>query len=153
MVSPFGTVSLKSCWWNWSKVWLYFYGVFVSLLVHLLSHPEHDFWNIPDDINQLSQLLKAALFVGLFFGSVGGLAVAAILKLFDNVVKEYTGSFANILTSVIFAILFPNQFAFSIYIFLSMSCLLTGIYLYESNKTFWNGPFCLFYNTTCLQLY
>jgi len=78
--------------------------------------------------------LKVALFVGLFFGSAGGLAVAAILKLFDNVVKEYTGSFANILTSVIFAILFPNQFAFTFYIFLSMSSLFTGIYLYESNK-------------------
>ena len=78
--------------------------------------------------------MKIILAVALLFGSVGGLAVAAILKMFDNVVKEYTGSFANILTSIICALLFPDKFEFTIYVIISMSSLFTGIYLYEANK-------------------
>jgi hypothetical protein len=38
--------------------------------------------------------------VALLFASLGGLVVASILKYLDNIVKEYTGSVANILTAV-----------------------------------------------------
>lgn len=78
--------------------------------------------------------LKALFVVALLFGSLGGLVVASILKFLDNIVKEYTGSFANILTGVACAILFPDKFAFTVHIVLSMGCLLTGIYLYETKK-------------------
>jgi chromate transport protein ChrA len=67
-------------------------------------------------------------------GSVGGIVVASILKLLDNIVKEYTGNTANILTAVMCAVLFPDKFEFTVYIMLSMACLFTGIYLYESKK-------------------
>ena len=48
--------------------------------------------------------------------------------------QEYAGSTANILTAVMCAVLFPDKFEFTIYIMLSMGCLFTGIYLYESQK-------------------
>ena len=48
--------------------------------------------------------------------------------------QEYSGSTANILTAVFCAILFPDKFEFTLYILLSMGCLFTGIYLYESKK-------------------
>ena len=41
-------------------------------------------------------LLAAALFTG----SIGGLVVASILKYLDNIVKEYSGSVANIMTAL-----------------------------------------------------
>jgi len=78
--------------------------------------------------------LKALFLIALLFGSLGGLVVASILKYLDNIVKEYTGSFANILTGVACAFLFPDKFAFTIHIILSMVCLLSGIYLYETKK-------------------
>ena len=48
--------------------------------------------------------------------------------------QEYSGSTANILTAVLCAGLFPDKFELTVYIMLSMTCLLTGIYLYESKK-------------------
>jgi hypothetical protein len=49
-------------------------------------------------------------------------------------IQEYTGSFANILTGVACSLLFPDKFAFTIYIVFSMCSLMTGIYLYETKK-------------------
>ncbi len=43
-------------------------------------------------------------------GSCGGLVVAAILKYLDNIVKEYSGNIANIITAVISSFLFPDKF-------------------------------------------
>ena len=48
--------------------------------------------------------------------------------------QEYSISTANILTAVLCAVLFPDKFEFTVYVMLSMACLFTGIYLYESRK-------------------
>ena len=48
--------------------------------------------------------------------------------------QEYSGSTANILTAFFCAGLFPDKFNLTIYIMLSMMCLLLGIFLYESKK-------------------
>ena len=48
--------------------------------------------------------------------------------------QEYSSSTANILTAVLCAVLFPDKFEFTVYVMLSMACLFTGIYLYESRK-------------------
>ena len=48
--------------------------------------------------------------------------------------QEYSGSTANILTAILCSILFPDKFELTPYIMLSMGCLLSGIYLYESKK-------------------
>jgi len=84
--------------------------------------------------SDMNSQLRIIFIVALLFGSLGGLTVASILKFLDNVVKEYTGSLANILTGVVCAILFPDKFVFNIHIVLSMACLLSGIYLYETKK-------------------
>ena len=49
----------------------------------------------------LSNQVLVLLVVAVFFTSIGGIAVASILKYLDNIVKEYTGSVANILTAVV----------------------------------------------------
>ena len=56
--------------------------------------------------NQVYYLFLFALCIG----SVGGLVVAAILKFLDNIVKEYSGSIANVLTAVVCSVLFPDKF-------------------------------------------
>ena len=48
--------------------------------------------------------------------------------------QEYSIATANILTAVLCALLFPDKFEFTVYVMLSMACLLTGIYLYETRK-------------------
>ena len=49
----------------------------------------------------MSGIVQLLLVVAVAFSSLGGLAVASILKFLDNIVKEYTGSVANILTAVV----------------------------------------------------
>ncbi len=44
--------------------------------------------------------VKWLLFVAMLFSSMGGLAIALILKHLDNIAKEYTGSIANIVTAI-----------------------------------------------------
>ncbi len=70
----------------------------------------------------------------MFIGSCGGLVTAAILKFLDNIVKEYSGNMANIVTAVFCSFLFPDKFRFTAYVVLSLCLLLTGIYLYETRK-------------------
>ena len=70
----------------------------------------------------------------VLIGSVGGIVVASILKFLDNIVKEYSGSVANVLTAICCSILFPDKFEFTVYIVLSLIFLLTGIWLYENTK-------------------
>ena len=60
--------------------------------------------------------------------------VAAILKKLDNIVKEYSGAAANMVTAVICSIVFPLKFSFSGHIFMALLLLLAGIYMYETQK-------------------
>ena len=66
--------------------------------------------------------------------SLGGLVVATILKRLDNIVKEYSGNFANVITAICSSFLFPDKFQLTRYILTSLVMLLTGIYLYEMFK-------------------
>ena len=70
----------------------------------------------------------------VLIGSIGGLVVATILKFLDNIVKEYSGSVANVLTAIVCSYAFPDKFQFTIFIIMSLCFLLFGIYLYETNK-------------------
>ncbi len=49
----------------------------------------------------LDGFVQMLLVVAMTFSSLGGLAVASILKYLDNIVKDYTGSVANILTALV----------------------------------------------------
>ena len=75
------------------------------------------------------------LVMALVFSSVGGLVVAAILKRLDNIVKEYTGATANIVTALLCSFLFPEKFTFTVFILVALVLLFLGIYLYENKKT------------------
>lgn len=73
-------------------------------------------------------------FFSVTVSSLGGLLTAAILKRLDNVVKEYTGNMANVVTAISSSFLFPDKFQLTRYIATSLFLLLTGIYLYEMFK-------------------
>ena len=79
----------------------------------------------------LSPFLFALYAMSVTFDATGGLFVASILKFLDNVVKEYTGSLANLLTAVVCSYLFPDKFQFTVYVGLSIGCLMMGIGMYE----------------------
>merc|ERR1712168_410817 len=86
------------------------------------------------DLQNTDPNILFILVVAVLFASLGGIVVASILKYLDNIVKEYTGSVANILTAVISSLLFPDKFKFTPFIIMSMTSLLSGIYLYETKK-------------------
>ena len=65
---------------------------------------------------------------------MGGLVVASILKKLDNIVKEYTGATANMVTALLCSFLFPEKFRFTFFIFSAMILLFIGIFLYENKK-------------------
>ena len=70
----------------------------------------------------------------LLMGSLGGLVTASILKNLDNIVKEYSGNLANVITAVVSAFLFPDKFEINAFIVVSMTFLFAGIYFYERGK-------------------
>ena len=78
--------------------------------------------------------VKILLAMALVFSSMGGLVVAAILKRLDNIVKEYSGATANMITALVCSFLFPEKFTFTVFIFVAMALLFLGIYLYETKK-------------------
>ena len=85
-------------------------------------------------ILDVSVMVQVLLALALSFSSVGGLVVAAILKMLDNIVKEYSAATANMITAVACSFLFPEKFEFTMYILISMVFLFTGIYMYETQK-------------------
>ena len=116
------------------QFWLYLYGMIVAVVVHLVSaaniHPIQAFYSLSITDTRVQILLVVAL----FFGSVGGLVVATILKKLDNVVKEYSSATANIFTAVLCSFMFPERFSFTEYIVVAMVLLFSGIFLYERMK-------------------
>ena len=113
------------------QFWLYFYGMGVAGMVHVISVSSLLPGPIMDQISNASQKVKLFLVLGLLFSSVGGLVIAAILKKLDNVVKEYSSATANMFTAVISAILFPDKFKITWFIVLAMGLLFTGVLFYE----------------------
>ena len=113
---------------------MYLYGIGVAGMVHVVSVPSLLPGPIIDQLSDASQKVKLFLVLGLLFGSIGGLVVAAILKKLDNVVKEYSVASANMFTAIISAILFPDKFKITWFIVMAMGLLFTGIFLYEKKK-------------------
>ena len=74
------------------------------------------------------------LVMALVFSSVGGLVVASILKRLDNIVKEYSGATANMVTALLCSFLFPEKFTFTVFILVALVLLFLGIYLYENKN-------------------
>merc|ERR1712088_518690 len=116
------------------QFWLYAYGAMVASTYHFISNPTYTLPILIEDLKNTDSTILMILVIAVLFASLGGIVVASILKYLDNIVKEYTGSVANILTAVISSFLFPDKFKFTPYIILSMCCLLSGIYLYETKK-------------------
>ena len=86
------------------------------------------------DLADVTWKVKLLLVLALFFSSVGGLVVAAILKRLDNIVKEYSSATANMFTAIVCSLLFPEKFTFTVFILIAMVLLFLGIYLYETKK-------------------
>jgi len=116
------------------QFWLYAYGAVVASIVHFISRPTYTIPILIQDLQTTNPNILFILVIAVLFASLGGIVVASILKYLDNIVKEYTGSVANILTAVISSFMFPDKFKFTPFIIMSMSSLLSGIYLYETKK-------------------
>jgi len=116
------------------QFWLYAYGAVVASTYHFISRPTYTIPILIQDLQTTDPNILFILVIAVLFASLGGIVVASILKYLDNIVKEYTGSVANILTAVISSVLFPDKFKFTPFIIMSMSSLLSGIYLYETKK-------------------
>ena len=106
----------------------------VASLVHIISSPDLSPGLVLTNLQSTDTKVQVFVVLGLLFGSVGGLVVAAILKKLDNVVKEYSSATANMFTAVISAVLFPDKFQITVFILLAMGLLFTGIYLYEKKS-------------------
>ena len=61
-------------------------------------------------LSEALPLVQVSLVGCILSSSVGGMAVANILRRLDNVVKEYSASMANIATAVLCSYLFPTVF-------------------------------------------
>ena len=83
------------------QFWLYAYGAVVASTVHFVSRPTYTIPVLIQDLQTTNPNILFILVIAILFASLGGIVVASILKYLDNVVKEYTGSVANILTAVI----------------------------------------------------
>ena len=103
----------------------------MASLVHIISSSDLRPSFLFTSLASASSKVQVFLVLGLFFSSVGGLVVAAILKRLDNVVKEYSSAIANIFIAVLSALVFPDKFEITVFIFLAVVLLFAGIYLYE----------------------
>ena len=83
------------------QFWLYAYGAIVASTVHFVSRPTYTLPILIQDLQNTDPNILFILVIAVLFASLGGIVVASILKYLDNIVKEYTGSVANILTAVI----------------------------------------------------
>ncbi len=107
------------------------YGAADSLVAHVSRNPGYGLFDAFADIALVPSTVALLLFVALIFSSIGGMAIASILKYLDNIVKEYTASVANIFTAVVCSMLFPDKFQLTVYVVMSLGSLCSGIYLYE----------------------
>ena len=106
----------------------------MASLVHIISSPDLSLGLVLTNLQATDTKVLVFVVLGLLFSSVGGLVVAAILKKLDNVVKDYSYATANMFTTVISAVLFPDKFQITVFILLAMGLLFTGIYLYEQKS-------------------
>ncbi|XP_040567230.1 uncharacterized protein [Lepeophtheirus salmonis] len=116
------------------QFWLYLYGLVISFLIHLATNPSYTIFSYSSDIINMDRSVLIFYIAALSCGSIGGITVASILKYLDNIVKEYTGSFGNVITAIISSCLFPDKFQFTIFVIISLAFLIMGILLYETQK-------------------
>ena len=66
-------------------------------------------------ISDAKGVVQLAVVGGMLSSSLGGMAVANVLRRLDNVVKEYSASVANIATAILCSFLFPEAFQVTTY--------------------------------------
>merc|ERR1712008_457664 len=105
------------------QFWLYAYGAMVASTYHFISNPTYTVPLLIEDLKNTDSTILMILVIAVLFASLGGIVVASILKYLEN-----------ILTAVLSSVLFPDKFKFTPFIIMSMTSLLSGIYLYETKK-------------------
>ena len=106
----------------------------MASLVHIISSSDLSLGLVLTNLQSTDTKVQVFVVLGLLFSSLGGLVVAAILKMLDNVVKDYSSATANMFTALISALLFPDKFQITVFILLAMGLLFLGIYLYEKKS-------------------
>eukprot|EP00095_Tigriopus_kingsejongensis_P002519 maker-scaffold185_size275389-snap-gene-1.34 protein:Tk02519 transcript:maker-scaffold185_size275389-snap-gene-1.34-mRNA-1 annotation:"ZK370.7" len=97
------------------QFWLYFYGMVTAAFIHGATFSTYGMTEFIHDMKVTKPYLLIMYVLALAFDSVGGIVVATVLKVLDNVVKEYSASAANLGTAISCAVFFPKKFQFSTY--------------------------------------
>ena len=95
------------------QFWLYLYGMFTSLVLHIINNPAYGPIDTMQSFHDISLNVYMMLCFSMVITSCGGIVIATILKFLDNIVKEYSGSMANVITAIVCNLLFPNKFQVS----------------------------------------
>ncbi|CAM1300402.1 Uncharacterised protein at_DN0492 [Pycnogonum litorale] len=109
------------------QIQLYFFGTVIAMTTHLVSSNGEN----PFTCSGCKDKLLIFVVLCLLVNSAAGMAIAAVIKLLDNIVKIYTSAIANIMTAILCTWLFPDTFEFDLLFILSLLTLFIGIYFYE----------------------
>lgn len=82
-------------------------------------------------LSEITTKILALLIMVVLLASLGGIAVATIVKKLDNIVKIYSAALANMFTAIACSILFPNKFTLSIPFGIALVLMFTAVFLYE----------------------
>ncbi|ELT90198.1 hypothetical protein CAPTEDRAFT_205655 [Capitella teleta] len=91
-------------------------------------------------------LIHSMLIGCIILSCLSGVVVALIVKKLDNIVKLYTQSVSNMLTSVACTVFFPDHFHINFTFFACLILIFIGISLYESPNLGLKTLFCDFWN-------
>ncbi len=80
------------------------------MVLHVINTPLYGPKNIIQSLTNMPLNVFVLFCFSIIISSCGGIIIATILKNLDNIVKEYSGSMANVLTAVICSIFFPKKF-------------------------------------------
>lgn len=120
---------------------MYLFSSFISLGFYLAE--AFMFETSPATFQSLRESTSAVhllLIAAILFASLGGIAVASIVRKLDNIVKIYCAALANMFTAISCAFLFPNKFTLDLVFAVALIIMFVAIYLYEKKKL--NGNFC-----------
>ena len=82
-------------------------------------------------------LLIFLIVSSILLNCIGGVAVAAIVKRLDNIVKLYTQALSNMGTSIACTFLFPQSFTLNSVFVLCLLVIFLAIYFYEKKTLEW----------------
>ena len=124
------------------QFWLYLYGAIAAAAYWLFFSRETiitfgayhtKLQNTMDVLSNLDPTNSMIVLGAILTASAGGIAIAGILKVLDNLYKILSAAIATIVTGYMCQTLFPNDFALSVYFTLGTCIVMYSTYIYAKN--------------------